>query len=58
MTMEFEGSWILEKSDNFEAYLRELGINIVMRKLAFLVVPTVVITTDQDGNWSMEYVYL
>ena len=40
-TNKFCGSWRLFSSENFEAYLKELGINALFRKLAFLVTPTV-----------------
>ena len=56
LTMEaFEGQWRLDNSDNFEAFLKELEINYVMRKLAFLVVPTVVFRENPSGiGWIME----
>ena len=42
---EFHGSWRLMSSENFEAYLKELGINALFRKLAFLVTPIVTFST-------------
>ena len=51
MAVEFHGSWRLVSSENFEAYLKELGINVVLRKLAFLVTPTVTFSSQlQDGG--------
>ena len=50
---KFLGSWKLVQSDNFEAFLKELEIHYVKRKLAFLVVPTVVFARE-GSSWSME----
>ena len=46
----FFGSWKLDNSVNFEAFLKELEINYVMRKLAFLVVPIVVFKPDPNNT--------
>merc|ERR1711972_242707 len=53
MSDQFFGSWKLVSSDNFEAFLKELEIHYVKRKLAFLVVPTVVFARE-GSRWSME----
>ena len=40
---EFLGKWKFESSDNFEEYLKALGIPLPLRKLANLTTPTVII---------------
>ena len=50
---EFQGSWKLVSCDNFDAYLKELGINVVLRKLAMLANPTVIFSEDTAGRWCM-----
>lgn len=61
---EFCGSWRLVKNENFDGYLKELGINVVLRKLAAITVPTLVISADgkeeEDGvgeksNWTYRF---
>merc|ERR1712212_1394097 len=54
MGEQFLGSWKLLKSENFEDFLKELEIHYVKRKLAFLVIPTVVFGKDKNGLWFME----
>ena len=39
-----EGTFQLESAHNFEAYLAELGVNIILRRLASLANPTVTIS--------------
>ena len=39
-----EGTFQLESEHNFEAYLAELGVNIILRRLASLANPTVTIS--------------
>ena len=54
------GSWKYVSADNFDAFLKELGINVVLRKLASLANPTVVFTRCDDAGmpkevWTMRY---
>ena len=44
----------MDHCENFEDFLKELDVNIVKRKLAFLVVPTVVFKREKEGLWSIE----
>ncbi|XP_054158608.1 fatty acid-binding protein-like [Oppia nitens] len=46
---EFAGKWKLDKSDNFDNFLKELGINFMMRKMAGTASPTVEISRDGDS---------
>uniref|UniRef100_A0A0K0D979 FABP domain-containing protein n=1 Tax=Angiostrongylus cantonensis TaxID=6313 RepID=A0A0K0D979_ANGCA len=32
--MSFEGKWILDKSDNFDEYMKEIGVSLLVRKAA------------------------
>merc|ERR1711936_913320 len=54
ITMErFLGSWKLEKCDQFEEYLKALGISTPLRKLALLTSPTVTIKQSGPDKYSM-----
>ena len=46
---EFTGKWKHEKSDNLDNYLKELGANFFLRKLASASSPTINITRDGDS---------
>ena len=39
-----EGTYQLHSTHNFEAYLAELGVNIILRRLANMVTPTVTVS--------------
>ena len=47
----FLGTWKFERSDNFEEYLKALGISAPLRKLAGLTSPTVTIKRVDDGGF-------
>ena len=47
----FLGTWKFESSDNFEEYLKALGISAPLRKLAGLTSPTVIIKRGDDGGF-------
>ncbi|TNN62295.1 Fatty acid-binding protein, intestinal [Liparis tanakae] len=32
--MTFDGSWKIDRNDNYEKFMQEMGINLVKRKLA------------------------
>ncbi|KAL5015929.1 hypothetical protein ScPMuIL_005518 [Solemya velum] len=44
----FAGKWSLEKSENFEDFLKEVGVNFFLRKLAARGTPVQTITVDED----------
>uniref|UniRef100_A0A8C9P866 Cytosolic fatty-acid binding proteins domain-containing protein n=1 Tax=Spermophilus dauricus TaxID=99837 RepID=A0A8C9P866_SPEDA len=49
LTMEpFLGTWKLVSSENFEDYMKELGVNAAARNAAVLVKPNVIISMDGD----------
>lgn len=45
---EITGKWKLDKSDNFDNFLKELGVNFMMRKMANTSSPTVEISRSGD----------
>lgn len=50
---EFIGTWKFVSSDNFEEYLKALGIPLPLRKLANLTTPTVIIKRVDDVRFSV-----
>ncbi|XP_003219600.1 fatty acid-binding protein 5 [Anolis carolinensis] len=44
----FLGKWRLISSDNFEEYMKDLGVSMPMRKLGAMAKPDVIITKDGD----------
>jgi len=53
MVSALVGKWNLTESENFDEFLKELGVGITWRKLASTSKPTVIITNDGD-NWSLK----
>lgn len=47
---KFVGKWKLDRSENFDSFLREIGVNFVLRKLASAASPVVTISIDDDGK--------
>ncbi|XP_064618906.1 myelin P2 protein-like [Lineus longissimus] len=47
---DFQGTWILESTDNFDGYMRKLGVNFIMRKLGNLAKPTQEIKVNDEGE--------
>ncbi|CAB03391.2 Fatty acid-binding protein homolog 8 [Caenorhabditis elegans] len=45
---EFIGRWKLVHSENFEEYLKEIGVGLLIRKAASLTSPTLEIKLDGD----------
>uniref|UniRef100_A0A914DBS2 Lipocalin/cytosolic fatty-acid binding domain-containing protein n=1 Tax=Acrobeloides nanus TaxID=290746 RepID=A0A914DBS2_9BILA len=52
MTDVFAGKWVLKEMENMDAYLKHLGVGLVMRKLATSVYPTLEITITGD-HWKI-----
>ncbi|CAF0895005.1 unnamed protein product [Adineta steineri] len=46
-----KGTWNYVSNENFDAFLKEMGINKVLRTLAKTIKPRVVIA-EKDGKWS------
>nr|ACO10276.1 Myelin P2 protein [Caligus rogercresseyi] len=56
MAEEFFGSWNwVSNTDSFDDYLKEIGINIVLRKLSKLASPTLTFSKKEgdDETWIM-----
>lgn len=49
MTDQFVGKWNLVESDNFEAYLKQVGVGLVTRKAAAATKPQLNITVNGIG---------
>ncbi|XP_042317186.1 myelin P2 protein-like [Sceloporus undulatus] len=48
MSEQFLGTWKLISSENFDEYMKELGVSFSQRKLGSLAKPKVIITMDKD----------
>ncbi|XP_041511995.1 fatty acid-binding protein, intestinal-like [Microtus oregoni] len=46
--MAFDGSWKVDRSDNYEKFMEQMGINVVKRKLA--THDNLKLTIQQEGN--------
>ncbi|KAJ8247750.1 hypothetical protein GJAV_G00249850 [Gymnothorax javanicus] len=46
--MTFNGTWKVDRSENYEKFMEEMGINVVKRKLASH--DNLKITIEQDGD--------
>ncbi|XP_060099568.1 fatty acid-binding protein 5-like isoform X2 [Heteronotia binoei] len=44
----FLGKWSLESSEGFDDYMKELGVNLAMRKMGSMAKPDVIISKDGD----------
>ncbi|XP_070579209.1 sodium/calcium exchanger regulatory protein 1-like [Ptychodera flava] len=44
----FGGTWVLARSENFEEYMKGMGVGTVMRKAASVLTPTCEVTQDGD----------
>ena len=52
MAEQFAGKWNFVDSDNFEAYLKEVGVGLMTRKMAATLKPQIVF--EINGNtWKM-----
>ncbi|KAK9403197.1 myelin P2 protein-like [Crotalus adamanteus] len=48
MVEQFLGTWKLILSENFDDYMKELGISFAQRQLGALAKPKIIITMDKD----------
>jgi len=48
----FLGKWKLESSDNFEEYMKEIGIGMATRKIASTQNPKNIITAEPNGVYN------
>ncbi len=49
MAAEMEGQWKLDRSENFENFLKACGLNFIYRNMALGVKPSVHISQDGDS---------
>jgi hypothetical protein len=53
MAEAFVGTWKMESSENFEAYMEAVGVSAPMAKLGTLTKPTLTISIEGD-TWNMK----
>ncbi|ESO83054.1 hypothetical protein LOTGIDRAFT_223001 [Lottia gigantea] len=52
MAEKFVGHWKLEKSDNFDEYMKSMGVNVILRKVGNSITNYEEIRVDGD-NWEI-----
>ncbi|RNA19088.1 fatty acid-binding heart [Brachionus plicatilis] len=50
---ELNGTWVLESKENFEEFLKALGVGIILRKIAKNITPTLIIKSE-GNKWSIK----
>jgi hypothetical protein len=52
------GTWNLESSENFDEYMKELGIGFLARKSAAMIKPTLLISHNDDtpAKWRVSLI--
>jgi len=53
MAQAFVGKWKMESSDNFDAYMKAVGVGAIMATLGSVAKPTVYISIDGD-TWTLK----
>jgi len=53
MADAFIGSWNLQSSENFDEYMKAVGVGAIMAKLGSTAKPTLIISVDGD-TWTMK----
>jgi len=53
MASAFVGTWNLQSSENFDEYMKAVGVGAIMAKLGSTAKPTLIITVDGD-KWLMK----
>ncbi|KAK3867456.1 hypothetical protein Pcinc_027090 [Petrolisthes cinctipes] len=48
------GKYKMETSENFDEFMKALGVGMVMRKMGNAATPTVEITKDDDGTYTLK----
>jgi len=54
MASAFVGVWNLESSDNFDAYMKAVGVGTIMAKLGSTAKPKLTICVADDGTWTVK----
>ena len=47
------GTWDFESSENWEEFMKELGVGMIMRKAAAAIKPTIVIE-NSGSDWTLK----
>ncbi|CAG0925547.1 unnamed protein product, partial [Notodromas monacha] len=47
------GKWKMVSSENFDDYMKALGVGIVLRNLANVATPTIEFSKGDDDTWTM-----
>jgi len=53
MAEAFVGTWNLQSSENFDEYMRAVGVGAIMAKLGSTAKPTLIISVDGD-RWTLK----
>ena len=53
MAEQLVGTWNLESSENWEEYMKELGVGLITRKAAATIKPTVIISNN-GTQWTFK----
>ena len=53
---QFVGSWRLLRKENFDEFLKNCGINVILRKAAGALTPTETIEQVDKNVWKLRYV--
>ncbi|XP_062848628.1 fatty acid binding protein 4b isoform X1 [Trichomycterus rosablanca] len=51
---QFMGKWKLIESENFDEYMKEVGVSFASRQIANMVKPDLLFSTDDQGLISMK----
>jgi len=54
MAQAFVGVWSMESSENFDDYMKAVGVGAIMAKLASTAKPKVTVSVSDDGTWTMK----
>ncbi|XP_022064016.1 fatty acid binding protein 4b [Acanthochromis polyacanthus] len=54
MVEQFTGTWTLDASDNFDEYMKEIGVSFATRQMGNLAKPNLMISVGDDGFISMK----
>ncbi|KAG7279530.1 hypothetical protein CRUP_034631 [Coryphaenoides rupestris] len=54
MVDQFSGTWKLTHSENFEDYMKAIGVSAVIRKMGLTVKPKFIVSVGDDGAITMK----
>jgi len=54
MANSFVGVWNMETSENFDEYMKAVGVGAVMAKLASTAKPKLTVSVSDDGTWTLK----